>query len=378
MIFDTITIIVCGVVILMSIITPLCNPFFRFRKKRDDKEVLNPLPPVTIIVTTHDDAEALDNNLSLILAQDYPAEYQVVVVTMDKHDSECVDVIKKYSNNDKLYSTYVPTSSRYMSREKLAITIGVKAAKHEWIILINANCAPISDGWLSSMASNFADNKNLVIGYTKQIDSNSYTNFDKLRTFSYIANESLRNIAYRTNSENLAFRKSEFMNNKGFQGNLNLIRGEYDFIVNKYAQQNSTVIELSPESWLSKKQSYNACRNANIFYLETRKYLDRSFSHRARFNFDMLMMYFNYIIIVAALSYSIPLHNWIITSFAGLALIITIILRIVFAKKVIDLFDEAIPLWTVIPNELSIIPRNIVNIIRYKFANKYDFTTHKI
>ena len=89
-------------------------------------------PPVSIIVTPHDKAYELDQHLPLLLEQDYPAPFRIIVVFW-RGESDTDDVLKKYAANPHLYATYIPDSSRYMSRKKLAITVGEKAATTEWL-----------------------------------------------------------------------------------------------------------------------------------------------------------------------------------------------------------------------------------------------------
>ena len=58
----------------------------------------------------------------MLLEQYHEAVKCVAVAeeTIDgKGDSEIEDVIKRYSDNPNLYSTYIPNSSRYVSRKKL-------------------------------------------------------------------------------------------------------------------------------------------------------------------------------------------------------------------------------------------------------------------
>lgn len=389
MVFDELTIIASGIIILLAIISPLINPFFRWRGKKEDNtdkddaeattSATTPLPPISVIVTIHNDSDELDKHLALLLTQDYPADYQVVIVA-EKGDTNAENIINKYHNNEHLYATFIPDSSRYMSRKKLAITIGVKAAKYEWVVITEPFSSPVSDEWLESMARNFNDTNNIVMGYSGyDQETKSYYRFERLRTSCYLMNEALHGTAYRTNGTNTAFRKSEFMHENGYQGNLNLIRGEYDFLVNKYARKGCTAVETSPKAWIrDDAPTKKAWHNKHIFYQQTRKQLQRCFAHRALYDFDMSMMILNYLFIIAALSYSILFQRWILTIAAGLALIITMSLRIWFAKKVIRQFDEHIPLWKIVPFEIGILWSSFANIIRYKLANKYDFTSHKI
>lgn len=381
MIFDEITLFICGALILFSVLSALCNPFFRWKVKigKDDSPQSNALPPVTVLIAVNNgDAMYLEKNLASLLAQEYPAKYQVVVI-IEKNDSDSADMLKRYNGNDKLYSTYIPDTSRYMSRKKLAVTIGVKAAKYEWVILTDSFSSPVSNKWLATMAANFNDN-NLVIGYSGyDKDARHYYRFERLRAFCYMAREAKHRSAYRANGANLAFRKSNFMEKKGYQGNLELVRGEYDFIANKYSQKKQTAIELSPKAWVrDDSPSKHTWRHGQLLYLETRKHLRRGLAHRALYDFDMLMMYVDYIAIIATLAYSVAFHNWTMAAAAGLALVITIILRVTLAKRVINQFDEGISAWLVIPYELSLIWHTLSNFVRYRLADKYDFTSHKL
>ncbi|MDE6684716.1 MAG: glycosyltransferase, partial [Duncaniella sp.] len=87
-------------------------------------------PPVSVIVYSEDDASNLEILLPQILDQDYPAPYEVIVVNDGAVDST-KDVIARlehrYSN---LYMTFTPQESRSLSRKKLALTLGIKAAKY--------------------------------------------------------------------------------------------------------------------------------------------------------------------------------------------------------------------------------------------------------
>ena len=67
----------------------------------------------------------------------------------------------------------------------------------------------------------------------------------------YLMREDTKGIAYTTLSHNILLRKSLFMEQEGFRGNLELIRGEYDFLVNKYATETGTVLVTNHEAWMT-------------------------------------------------------------------------------------------------------------------------------
>ncbi|WP_048798634.1 glycosyltransferase, partial [Segatella buccae] len=184
-------------------------------------------------ITVHDQADSLERNLPAFLSQDYP-DYRVVVVG-EKGDSETEDILKRLAaRHSRLYYTLIPESSRYMSRKKLQVTLGVKAAGSEWIVLTEATMRPQSDRWLATMATHFADDCNLVMGYAGFDDATpGYRRFIRLREACYLLRRARRGRALSTNMANLAFRKSDFLRHNGFRGNLQLVRGEYEFLVNR-------------------------------------------------------------------------------------------------------------------------------------------------
>lgn len=383
MIIDDPTIVLCILLLVLAFASSLATPFFRFKTQVQepvsDDCIPATGPAVTVLITVHENAEELNKHLPILLSQVYEPGYEVVVVA-EKGDAEADSVLKQYSQNARLYTTFIPDSSKYMSRKKLAITLGVKAAKNEWILLTEPFSAPQSDEWLQQMARQCADDKNLVIGYSGySSNAKPFQRFERLLTACYLMNKDLKSVSYRTNGTNLMFRKSEFMAQHGYQGNLHLLRGEFDFLVNKYARKGGTALALSPQAWVrDDAPSSKSWKNKHLFYLETRKFLKRSFPVRLAFNFDQWMLHLNFMAIIAAFVYSILTHNWMLCGCAAVVSAITLILRIMFAKRVINYFCEEIPAWKILPYEFSMACRNLVHFIQYKLADKNVFTSHKL
>lgn len=382
---DIFTISLCAALLLLAFVPPLFNPFFRKIKTKENGEEgdngkQQQLPPISIVITAHDSAPELRTNLPLILNQQYPAGVQVIVVA-ERGDSETEDVLKLISaENERLYYTLIPESSRYMSRKKLAMTIGVKAAKHEWVMLTEPSYAPVSDQWLATMARNCQNDIDIVTGYSNfDNDAPLYCRFERLQTECYQLRETQKHIAYRHFGANLLIRKSIFMDNEGFRGNLNLVRGEYDFIVNKFGTAENTATEISPEAWLREKApTHKAWKYRHMYYLETRKLLERSFRHRLVFNFDQTMLHIPFIIMVSAIAVAAVMKLWIIMGAAITSLLINTIIRSIFLSKKAKMFGEKTPAILALPLQLAVIWHNLHYSVQHRLADKLDFTTHKL
>lgn len=212
-------------------------------------------PAVSIIVYSEDDAQNLETLLVQILTQDYPASKEVIVVN-DGAVGATKDVIarleQRYSN---LYMTFTPLESRSLSRKKLAITLGVKAARYETVMLTTGNCIIESKTWLKSMMRHFAGGKEIVIGYaTPRAAEDAVSGikrrhaFDTVWTAIEYLSWAIAGRPYRASCYNLAYKRSVFFRNKGFSKSLNLKFGDDDLFINEVANGHNTATELSTAS----------------------------------------------------------------------------------------------------------------------------------
>jgi len=212
-------------------------------------------PNVSVIVYSEDDAQNLESLLPQILEQDYPAMMEVIVVN-DGAIGSTKDVIarleQRYSN---LYMTFTPMDSRSLSRKKLAVTLGIKAARYETILLTTGKCRITSPTWIKTMMRHFADGKEIVIGYATPIPTENASSvikrrhsFDTVWTAIEYLSWAIAGHPYRGNCHNLAYRRSVFFRNKGFSKSLNLKYGDDDVFINEVANEHNTVTELSTAS----------------------------------------------------------------------------------------------------------------------------------
>ena len=378
------TIIAGAAVVLLAILGSLINPFLRSLRfpKTEENEEDTPVSkePITVIITAHDNLPELERNLPLFLKQQYAADYQVIVVCQST-DAETQDYLKRLSaENPHLYYTYIPESSRYMSRKKLQITLGVKAAKYEWIILTEPNCKPKNENWLTAMSQHFCQSCNLVLGYVElDEETKGVRRFDSIRKAFYLLRRAQHSYGYRSHMPNVAFRKSDFMKEQGYQGNLEYVRGEYDFLVNKYAHCGDTATELDCDAWLIREApSSKSWHNAHLYLQASRKSLERAGSMRTLMFFDHLMPHLSLIATLAVAAYSILMKNWILTGCAGFSFLLLFIVRMLIANKAIKHFDDGIAMFKLPFFEYGIIWRNLATKLRYWRADKNDFTSHKL
>lgn len=386
---DDLTIISCAVLLVIVIVSSLISPFLRFKKRKweeRERDVADPLPTLSIILTPHDEAEALEKNLSSLMGQKYPSGFQVIVV-IEKGENETEEVLQRFQKtlegqavDGSLYFTYIPETSRYVSRKKLAMTLGVKAARTEWLLFTEPTSRPASDTWLQTMAEDCVDANSLVMGYGCYAGGvSSFKRFERLCFSYYLMREAARGTAYATVSPNIMIRKTEFMKQEGFRGNLHLIHGEYDFLINKYAVKGRVALETRNEAWIiDDAPSHREWMAQHVVYQETRKWLKRSFSHRLWFNLDQIALHFPLLLIIVAIFWGALTTNLIVLAVSGVSLITLYLIHTLIGCKAISTFQEQVPTMLIYPYQLLMIWRKLFYWLRYKASDKLDFTTHKL
>jgi len=206
-------------------------------------------PPVTIIITTRDQEAILARQLPLILEQEYP-EFQVVVVN-DASSDDTDEVLKKLAlQYPHLYHTFVPPGVQSISTKKMALTVGIKAAKHDFLLFTEANCLPSGPNWIASMMQQFTSKTSVVLSYSRYETIKgvfkkliAYDNlFQGMRYLGLAASKR----PYMGVGKNLAYRKELFFNQKGFASHLNLFSGEDDLFISDVAKGKNTRVEVSP------------------------------------------------------------------------------------------------------------------------------------
>ena len=385
---DTIAIICCMSLIVLFFVSMFCNPFLRARRLKKwalqaaEKEVDTTdtaAAPVSIVIPILEDAPELAATVEMMLQQEYAAPFRVILVA-DKGNALVERLSAQNKDNKHMYCTFVPNSSRYMSRKKLTLTLGIKAADTDWVVILEPTCTPLSTKWLAALAPSLATDNRLVVGYTAlEEDTRTSWRYQQLRSSFYILTRTLRGKAYRHAGGFVAMRKTDFMKRDGFSGNLNLLHGEYDYLVNKFGDDMATTVALHPETHtLTKAPTKKEWINKQLYFWETRKYLQGGWFSRFLFNIDNIMLYLNYIVAILCLVYGVIEERWLIGSVASANTLLTVLLRILFAHKAIKVFNVELPAWRVIGFELMVPWRKIRSYFKYLKTDKYEFTSHKL
>jgi len=279
---------------LLFLLVVYLRPYRRLRKK---KEMSVASPPVSVIVYVNNESENLRKNLPSLLTQDYP-DYEVIVVN-DGSTDESDDVLKLLkAEYSRLYHTYIPEDTKYLSRKKLALTVGVKAARHDILLFTEVDCKPFNSGWVASMAANYYDEKTeVVLGFCAYGSYGGF--FHKLVAYDNLVcglqylSSALARSPYTGSGRNLSYRKENFFSHKGYSKSLNLRTGDDDLFINEVATSSNTRVEYSLDSIMEmvKVKSFSIWKEMKVSRAGTRRFYRGWALFRYRFASTIFFMF---------------------------------------------------------------------------------------
>jgi glycosyltransferase involved in cell wall biosynthesis len=279
-----------------------------FGKNKQDKNFNG---PVSIVICAKNEAENLHKNLHLFFEQDYP-EFEVVVVNDCSYD-ESEDILEEFQKKfNNLHVVNLKEEEIKEHDKKLALTLGIKGARHSLLLLTDADCIPANNQWLKTMASNFAVDKEIILGYGAYKKQNGWLNklirFDTFFAALQFLSFAKGRKPYMGIGRNLAYTKDLFFRNKGFAAQYHIQSGDDDLFINKVVTAGNIAVELRPESFTysEPKKTYATWVTQKRRHLTTAKHYKGS--DKFRLGLYVLSQYLFFISFAALAFSSIDLY----------------------------------------------------------------------
>ncbi len=241
-------------------------------------KTVNISQPVSVIICARDEADNLAKNLPGILVQDYNTTHEIIVVN-DNSNDETKYVIDEYKKSFKnLVNIELTQEAKMIMGKKFPLSMGIKSAKYETLILTDADCVPASEYWVDHIQKAYHDNTEVVLGYgayhKKPGLLNKLIRFETFHSALQYFSYALAGIPYMGVGRNLSYKREVFMRNKGFSSMNMIPSGDDDLFINKVANKHNTAIMIDPASHtLSEaKKTWNDWMRQKYRHYTTSKY----------------------------------------------------------------------------------------------------------
>ncbi|MDL2221269.1 glycosyltransferase [Parabacteroides sp. OttesenSCG-928-N08] len=319
----------------------------RHANKTTRQQSDKPLPPVSVVVYSHNERELLRQHLPLLLSQDYP-QFEVIVVNdgpTDEKDELLSSLKQQYDN---IYFTFIPNDAKYLSRKKLALTMGIKAAKYETLLFSEVNCKPLSNQWIRAMMSSYGKETQIVLGFC------AYGNYKGLfhRLIAYdnllhgieMISPALRHKAFTANGRNLSYKKALFFQHKGFHHSLNLHAGDDDLFVNRFATSANTEVTYTPDAitQMERLYHYKVWREYKVSRAATQKQY-KGLRHYL-YGFEPLLFFLFLAVVIASIIVGIQ-GNWIVAASAALLYLVRLATKAIILHKSANMLQQKPTTW---------------------------------
>ena len=278
---DTYAIILSGVIFVALVYLCLYYGLYHFRtgryglkrKKGDEDEgetqVPEKLPAVSVVLTARNDATWLRENLVYLLEQDYPNFEVVVVDYLSQDDTPYVlKLLKDYYPHLKI----VPFKEdvNLFQGKKYPLSIGIKSAKNDILMLADPDCTPKNLHWLRGMVKGYSFDKDakhsdsktnsnqaikIVLGYcgvkrTKTL-LGTLQQYDALYYGASYLGSALLGHPYTGSGRNLSYRRSFFFKRGAFISHYDVADGSDDLFVYQNADSHNTAICIDSDACLT-------------------------------------------------------------------------------------------------------------------------------
>lgn len=302
-----------------------------YRRKFDLEQA--PGGPFSVIICAKDEELNLQKNLPGVLQQRYHVhhkpEYEVIVVNDNSEDDT-----KYYLRSiEPGYPHYrhieIKQAAKFIPGKKYPLSIGLKGAQYDNVLLTDADCKPGSTYWLNLMSQGFVDEKEIVLGYGAYHKKPGFLNkviryetfFSALQHLSF----AMSGMPYMGVGRNLAYKRELFFRHKGFTSHQHLPSGDDDLFVNSAANRKNVgvVIDKHAFTYSEPKMSWKSWFRQKTRHMSTGKHY--RFGHKFVLGLFSLTHFLFYPALIFALFFPPPILWYVLGIFATKVLIQSVI-----------------------------------------------------
>ena len=283
--------------------------FFIRMTQKQKPVVVEKLKPVSIIIAARNEEQNLMEFLPKIFEQNYP-EFEIIAVN-DRSWDKSIDVLQAFAlKHNNLHLVEIPDHEKDGFAKKFAITLGIKAAKHELLVFIDADCYPNSKNWLKEMASRHTGSKNLILGASPYLREKGLLNkvirFDTAQIAVQYLSLAKAGIPYMGVGRNLSYTKEVYNSVRGFKSHYHIPSGDDDLFVNQAGTKKNTTVVFSEEAITFSIPQ----KNFTDWWQQKKRHLTTGKHYKTFHKFLLTLYPASLAIMYISLPFLLVMHNW--------------------------------------------------------------------
>ncbi len=208
--------------------------------------------PVSVVICCRDDAANLARNLPGVLVQRYPTTHEVIVVNHNSQD-ETQYLLEEFKKTFKhLQGVNLTHEAKGIPGKKYPLSIGIREARFEILLLTDSDCVPASEFWMQKMQDGYHENTEIVLSYgaynRKKGLLNKLIRFETFHSALQYLSYALAGKPYMGVGRNLSYKKDLFFKHKGFSSINHIPGGDDDLFISKVSNAINTSVVIDKEA----------------------------------------------------------------------------------------------------------------------------------
>ena len=272
-----------------------------FYKNKRPHKFDSELEPVSVVLCARDAYEYLVELVPVLLNQDYP-DFEIVIVN-DCSDDETEEYLKDLERREpRIKPVQLKQHLNFFNGKKFPLSMGIKSAQNDLIVLTDCNCIPTNDQWLRSVVNCYGRSTEVVIGYSPYSQQKGLLNklirFDAVQNALLYLSAALKGHPYMGVGKNLSYRKELFYRNKGFTSHYTTPVGDDDLFVSQVSTKKNTEVLIDPDNAILTWPPQNFrqwMRQKSARYSTVRHYSARARMMLSLFYASQLLFYVSFI-----------------------------------------------------------------------------------
>lgn len=265
---------------------------------------------VSVVICARDEADNLERNLPGVLVQDYQTTHEVVLVDDNSQDDTRYLLEGLHRQFRQLHIVELKQEAILIPGKKFPLSMGIKSARHEIVLLTDADCIPASDQWIRKMQQPFRDGVEIVLGYGAYHKRKGFFNklirFETFHSALQYLSYALAGIPYMGVGRNLAYRRELFFRHKGFSSHNHIPGGDDDLFINMAANSQNTRVVVDPDAHtLSKPQ-----RNFATWYRQKNRHYSTSKHYKGKHKFLLGLYSLTQFVFYPLLAFLLVYGDW--------------------------------------------------------------------
>ncbi len=249
-----------------------------FKIETKKHSALSSEPMLSLVIAAKNEEENINSLIDSLEKSDYPKENFEVIIVDDNSIDKTYSLIESRisdKNNFKL----IKAGQKEFEGKKGALSIGIKNAKNNIIVITDADCKP-GINWLKAIASKLDAGYDFVFGVAPIKSGKSLV--EKLSAFENLRNTYLTiaavgiNIPYSAAARSFAFRKKSFERIGGYSNTKETLSGDDDLLLREAVKHKILIGTLiDPEAFVYS----SAPKTFNEYFKQKKRHLQTSFHY---------------------------------------------------------------------------------------------------